>query len=162
MKDWLNTLIDKVLTFLHLSKYREQLTYLVVGGMTTVVDWIVFTLMVLFVPPLFAPPFENSVPYICAWFAAVLFAFFASKYFVFECDTGKSSAQFFKFLLSRVLTLAISLVGDFILCGELQWNAFWTKAIISVLVIIINYITGKWVVFIKSKRNREKDDGTKA
>ena len=81
-------IIDAVLNFLHLSKYKEQIMYLVVGGGTTAIDWIVFTLLVFFLPDLSSLPFfdrfPNAIEYTAAWIAAVLFAFWASKYFVFE------------------------------------------------------------------------------
>ena len=42
---FINKIIDIVLNALHLSKYREQIVYLFVGGGTTVVDWVVFALL---------------------------------------------------------------------------------------------------------------------
>ena len=52
-----------------------------------------------------------------------------------------------KFVGSRVLTLILSLVGDFLLTGLLHMNEFLAKLIISVAVVIINYITSKLLVF---------------
>ena len=42
---FVNKIIDVVLKALHLTKYREQIVYLFVGGGTTVVDWVVFALL---------------------------------------------------------------------------------------------------------------------
>ena len=148
---FLNRVIDSVLSFLHLSKYKEQIMYLVVGGGTTVIDWGVFALLVLLLPDLSSLPFFNRFPnaieYTAAWAAAVLFAYWASKYFVFETAKKEGSVQFFKFVGSRVLTLILSLAGDFLLTGLMKMNEFLAKLIISVLVIIINYITSKLLVF---------------
>ncbi len=154
-----NKIINSVLEFLHLSKYKEQIMYLVVGGGTTAIDWIVFTLLVFLLPDLshlpFFDRFPNAIEYTAAWTAAVLFAYWASKHFVFESAKKEGTIQFFKFIASRVLTLILSLVGDFFLTGMLKMNEFIAKLIISVLVIIINYITSKLLVF--NKKSEEGD-----
>jgi len=148
---FLNRIIDSVLKFLHLSKYKEQIMYLIVGGGTTVIDWVVFTLLVFFLPDLsdlpFFSRFPNAIEYTAAWAAAVLFAYLASKYFVFETAKKEGSIQFFKFVASRLLTLILSLAGDFLLTGIMKMNEFIAKLIISIFVIIINYITSKLFVF---------------
>ena len=99
---FINKIIDVVLNALHLSKYREQIVYLFVGGGTTVVDWVVFALLWALLPDLshlpFFSAFPNAIPYTAAWAAAVLFAFWASKYFVFlEAEQKKGFSQFLKF-----------------------------------------------------------------
>ena len=129
--------------------------YLFVGGGTTVVDWIIFTLLVFMLPDLSALPFFNHFPnaieYTAAWAGAVLFAYWASKYFVFENAKKEGFSQFMRFVGSRALTLILSLVGDFLLTGLLLMNEFIAKLIISIAVIIINYITSKLLVFNKKE-----------
>ncbi len=152
---FLNAIIDAVLKALHLTKYKEQIMYLFVGGGTTVVDWIIFTILVFVLPDLshlpFFEQFPNAIEYTVAWAGAVLFAYWASKYFVFQTAKQEGVAQFFRFVASRVLTLVLSLVGDFILTGLLEINEFIAKLIISVAVVIINYITSKLLVFNKKE-----------
>lgn len=158
---FLNRIIDAVLSALHLSKYKEQIMYLVVGGGTTVIDWGVFTLIVLLTPDLshlpFFDRFPNAIAYTAAWAAAVLFAYWASKYFVFESAKKEGSSQFFRFVASRLLTLGVSLVGDFLLTGLWHINEFIAKLIISVVVIILNYITSKLFVFNKKAEKTDKN-----
>ena len=152
---FVNKTIDVVLKALHLTKYREQIVYLFVGGGTTVVDWIIFTILVFLLPDLSALPFfshfPNAIEYTAAWAGAVLFAYWASKYFVFETAKKEGFSQFMRFVGSRVLTLLLSLVGDFLLTGLLHMNEFIAKLIISVAVVIINYITSKLLVFNKKE-----------
>lgn len=148
---FLNKIIDAILGVLHLTKYKEQIMYLFVGGGTTVVDWIIFTILVFVLPDLSALPFfnifPNAIEYTVAWAGAVLFAYWASKYFVFETAKKEGFSQFMRFVGSRLLTLALSLVGDLLLTGLLHMNEFVAKLIISVAVVIINYITSKLLVF---------------
>lgn len=155
----INEFIDLILTKLKLIKYKEQIMYLFSGGGATVVDWGVYALFVLFIPPIDLGEFINTISpnfiaYCISWFMAVLFAYFFSRLFVFE-DTGeKPIKQFVKFFFSRFLTLVFSIVGDMILCGWLKMNAFVGKLIISVVVIIVNYITSKLFVFNKRKEEQ--------
>lgn len=161
---FLNRIIDSVLKFLHLSKYKEQIMYLIVGGGTTVIDWGVFTLLVFLLPDLsgaFFNRFPNAIEYTAAWAAAVLFAYFASKYFVFETAKKEGHTQFFKFVASRLFTLILSLAGDFLLTGIMKMNEFIAKLIISILVIIINYITSKLFVFNHKAAEESQNDNRK-
>ncbi len=152
---FLNKIIDTILGAMHLTKYKEQIMYLFVGGGTTVVDWIIFTILVFLLPDLSHLPvfshFPNAIEYTAAWAGAVLFAYWASKYFVFQSAKQEGISQFFRFVASRVLTLVLSLIGDFILTGLLHMNEFLAKLIISIAVVIINYITSKLLVFHKKE-----------
>ena len=154
---FVNKVIDIVLQALHLTKYREQIVYLFVGGGTTVVDWVVFALLFAFLPDLshlpFFSSFPNAIAYTAAWAAAVLFAFWASKYFVFvEAEKTGGASQFLRFVASRVFTLVLCLATEFIFVTLLHVNELIVKyAICTVLNIVINYITSKLLVFKKKK-----------
>ena len=156
---FVNKTIDVVLKALHLTKYREQIVYLFVGGGTTVVDWVIFALLFAFLPDLSHLPFFNSFPnaiaYTVAWAAAVLFAFWASKYFVFvDAEKAKGASQFFKFVASRVFTLVLCLVTEFVFVTLLHVGELIVKyAVCTVLNVVINYITSKLLVF--KKKNLE-------
>ena len=96
---FLNKMIDAVLKFFHLERFKELIVYIVIGGLTTVVDWLVFALMDLILPQFggaFFERFPNAVEYSVAWAAAVVFAYFTNKYLVFEAQ-GRSFAEFCKF-----------------------------------------------------------------
>jgi len=162
MVNKLRAFIDKVLTKMHLIKYKELILYLFVGGGTTAVDWVIFTLFSLFVPPVgdgfilrISP---NIIAYSVAWLGAVIFAYVMSRLFVFEQTGEKIIPQFAKFFVSRIATLALSIVGDIILCGVLDMNKFIAKLIISIAVIIINYVTSKLIVFKKKKAAENADE----
>lgn len=157
---FLNKIIDSVLKFLHLEKFKEIIVYIVIGGLTTVVDWAVFALTDLILPQFggaFFEKFPNAIEYSAAWAAAVIFAYFTNKYLVFEAQ-GRSFAEFCKFVLSRIFTLFVSLAGDFLLCGVLSMNKYLAKLIIAVIVVILNYITSKLLVFTKKKKTEDYSD----
>ena len=156
---FVNKTIDVVLRALRLTKYREQIVYLFVGGGTTAVDWVIFALLFAFLPDLshlpFFSSFPNAIAYTVAWAAAVLFAFWASKYFVFvDAQRTKGASQFLKFVASRVFTLVLCLVTEFVFVTLLHMGELIVKyAVCTVLNIVINYITSKLLVF--KKKNLE-------
>jgi len=159
----IHKIADAVLGFLHLTRFKEQIMYLGVGVLTTLVDWAVYAVFVLFVPSIGGDFLKavspNILSYSIAWLAAVIFSYVASKTLVFKPTEEKTSTQFLKFFGSRAITLAISIAGDIFFCGEYAiikiGNPFIAKLIISVAIIIINYVTSKWLVFTKKNPNGE-------
>ena len=160
MSEKINAFIDKLLTKLHLIKFREIIIYVIVGGLTTVVDWAVFFLLDKIIPPIPIPEIielinPNIIPYTIAWFAAVVFAFFANKLLVFRYGKGNNAKTFISFLVSRILSLAIAIAFDVVLTSEIVgigMNKYVVKLISSVVVVIFNYVIGKWIVFRKNKK----------
>lgn len=128
------------------KKYRETLLYLVFGALTTAVNWAVYY------------PLHNSAGFLAvsaksiAWIVAVLFAFFTNKPFVFESydwslKTVKS--EFFKFIGGRFGSGLFESLVMFVTVDLLYWNGNLMYIVVSVFVVIMNYILSK-VVF---KRN---------
>jgi putative flippase GtrA len=162
MSEKINALIDKILTKLNLIKFRELIIYIIVGGLTTVVDWAVFFLLDKIIPPIPIPEIielvtPNIIPYTIAWFAAVVFAYFANKLLVFRYGKGNNAKTFISFLVSRILSLAIAIAFDVVLTSEIVgicMNKYVVKLIPSVVVVIFNYVVGKWIVFRKNKNEQ--------
>ncbi len=162
MSEKINALIDKILTKLNLIKFRELIIYIIVGGLTTVVDWAVFFLLDKIIPPIPIPEIielvtPNIIPYTIAWFAAVVFAYFANKLLVFRYGKGNNAKTFISFLVSRILSLAIAIAFDVVLTSEIVgicMNKYVVKLISSVVVVIFNYVVGKWIVFRKNKNEQ--------
>lgn len=165
MSEKINAFIDKVLTKIHLIKFRELIIYVIVGGLTTVVDWVVFWLLDKVIPPIVLPDIielitPNIIPYTIAWFAAVVFAYFANKLLVFRYGKGNNAKTFVSFLISRILSLAIAIAFDVILTSEMVgicMNKYVVKLISSVVVVVFNYVVGKWIVFKKNKKESDTE-----
>ncbi len=146
---------------------KELITYAIFGVLTTFVNYAVYWLIsrVIFVNTVF-PTFSvfgikitsdvqtsfvfNGV----AWIAAVIFAYFTNKFFVFHSRThGKSAvADFFKFIASRLTAGIVEILLPSLLMIIFIKNDFVAKAIVSVVTIILNYLFTKFLVFKKSKK----------
>lgn len=134
------------------KKYKEQILYLAFGIIVTLVNWVVYTVLVAVVN--LGITASNFV----AWVAAVVTAFITNKLFVFESkSTDKKSVlkEAAAFLLSRISTGIFEVVAPSILFligldGMLFGiDGFYAKLIVSVIVVILNYILSKKIVFKK-------------
>ena len=138
-----------------IKKYitKELIVYGVVGGMTTVVNFIVSYLMNDIIGCTFTV-ITNSV----AWVAAVAFAYVANNTWVFRLGFEgwkKEFQKIWKFTAGRIATWVIEVGGMYLLvdCMELK---FWPiKIALAVIVILLNYVFSKLFVFIKKKEVEE-------
>ena len=141
-------MIDKIKNLF--VKYREIIVYLIVGVLTTIVSLAVYYGLVLTVlDPKKA--IELQIANILSWVAAVTFAYFANRIFVFRSKNKNMLKEGFKFCSSRVFTLLVDMLIMFISVTLLHFNDKIAKIIVQVVVTILNYIISKFIVFKKNK-----------
>ena len=138
----------------------EQMRYIFFGVMTTLVNFIVyFPLIRLLGSDTYL--FSTSV----AWVAAVTFAYITNKLFVFESKSWAGSVlrkEIPSFLAARVASLGIEALGLYLfndLMGFNGWQAAIfgfgvhggdiSKIIMQFVVIVMNYVFSKLVIFKK-------------
>ncbi|MCQ2433512.1 MAG: GtrA family protein [Clostridia bacterium] len=125
-------------------KYKEQFLYLVVGGLTTLVNFAVYYILdsVCGLHYLFI----NWI----AWAAAVLFAFFFFFSLVFEAEKkGNILTQFAGFVSSRVATLLIEEALLAFTVEILHGSEKIMKLVVAVVTVVLNYVFSKFFVFRK-------------
>lgn len=134
---------EKIRRFL--TKHREFIRYVIVGAGTTAINLVVFYLLSLMGDP--SSKLNTMLWNSIAWAAAVIFSYFASRSFVYgsKASTAKSRIrEFTGFALSRALTLALEDVALVALVAT-GANSRVAKLPVSVIVVIVNYITGHLV-----------------
>lgn len=142
--------MEKIKKFLN----RETISYLIVGILTTAVDYIVFAIIN---ETLRATDVDRGIAVtiatVLSWFAAVLFSYIANKLFVFKnYDFGflhclKECGSFF---VARLLSGGIVLVLMWILTGVFLVNEYIAKVMTSIFNIVFNYVAAKLFIFKKS------------
>ncbi|MDL2234183.1 GtrA family protein [Ruminococcaceae bacterium OttesenSCG-928-L11] len=129
-------------------KHRGIVLYLVFGGLTTVVNYAVYWLLTRIIPlPMVAAN-------LLAWAAAVAFAYVTNRRYVFESAVQGAAAilrEAGSFVAARVFSGLLDTALMVVLVQWLHINDMLAKLAISVLVIIVNYILSKWLVFRKKK-----------
>lgn len=126
------------------QKYGELLRYLVIGGLTTLIDVVCFAILTDVVHMQIEPA------KVIVWFIAVSFAFICNKWIVFRTKT-KNSREFaleaVRFFAMRLGSLGFALLFNHIAVRIWGFNSNVANLISTVFVIIINYVLGKLIVF---------------
>ena len=129
-------------------KNEELWNYLIVGGLTTIVSLgtyygCVFT----FLNP------KNGLQLQCAniisWVIAVIFAYITNRIFVFKSKEKNIKKEATNFIGSRVLTLLIDMGLMFLMVTILHLNDKFSKIFDQIIVVVVNYIISKLIVFKK-------------
>lgn len=128
------------------EKYRDVLSYIVFGVLTTVVNYLIYLPAFNFCG--FSAAFSNMI----AWVGAVIFAFLTNKPFVFhshDWSVGTVVPELTKFVSCRLASGVLE-TGILLLTVDcLNWNGNLWKLVTQVLVTIINYVGSKLLVFRK-------------
>ena len=134
-----------------LVKYRELIVYVIVGGITTVINWGVSFLLDAFVFDS-SVPLQNTIINVIAWFVAVVASFPMNRKWVFQSKNPNWVGEFFGFTASRLTTLGIEELV-MLLCVNVFGISFRISKVFiaSVLVIILNYVFSKILVFRKGQ-----------
>lgn len=131
-----------------INKYYDIISYLFFGVLTTVVNYLVY------LPCYNWLHLSAAASNMIAWSAAVIFAYLTNKPFVFKSyDWSMKTVlpEFGKFLGCRIGSGAVETLIIFLTVDCFRWDGNIMKVITSVLVIILNYIASKLLVFTKKK-----------
>ncbi len=128
------------------AQYHEIISYLIVGGLTTVVSLGVYYGCVLtFLDPHVG--IELQLANVLSWIAAVTFAYFTNRKYVFRSRNENRLKEAVTFYLSRASTLLIDMGCMFLTVTVMGMNDKLAKILVQVVVVILNYIFSKLFVF---------------
>lgn len=131
------------------KKYEELVNYLVVGVMTTVISWTAYAICKLIMNVDNAIIMQIAV--FLRWFAGLVFSYFMSRKFVFKSKNPKILKEAVDFTTSRIVTLFLDMFVMWLLPTVFKVDDWISTFISAVLVIIMNYIFSKFIVFRKKK-----------
>ena len=127
-------------------KYKHFILYAVFGVLTTVVNiaayWLCTRVLGL-------PTVPSTV---IAWFLAVFFAYITNRRLVFESEAqGKREilTECAKFFAMRIATGIFDIAFMYVTVDVLKWNDVAMKFVSNVIVIVLNYLASRLVVFRK-------------
>lgn len=125
---------------------EEAARYLFFGFLTTGVNFAVFSFF------RYIGNTSVNTANLLSIAAAVIFAFFVNRFLVFgitNTDRREMMTEFLNFIGMRIGTLGIEFFGVWFLDGYMRIPDFWSKSLIQVVVVSLNYIISKFVVFRK-------------
>ncbi len=140
------------------SKYREQISYIFFGGLTTLINIVVYGVCTQMLA--MSTGWANAL----AWVLSVAFAYVTNRTWVFESrangvrDILRECASFVSCRLGTgvldqiIMVVGVDIIGQAIIPAE--FAGIWSmglKIASNVLVIILNYVLSKLVIFRKKK-----------
>ncbi len=134
------------------NKYKEILMYLIFGVLTTVVNIVSYFLLARILH------IDTVVSTVIALILSILFAYITNKIFVFESKTNTAKEllkEIISFFGCRAFTGILDVAFMYITVEVFNLNDMIMKIISNIVVIIVNYIFSKLIIFKKDKRKAE-------
>ena len=120
--------------------------YGIFGVLTTVINILTYNVCYYYFE------LSNTFSNVIAWILAVIFAYVTNKVWVFESPSWRLEVlkrEVASFISCRLATGILDIVIMYICVDIMALNGMFMKIISNVLVIILNYIFSKLVIFKK-------------
>lgn len=128
---------------------REVISYLIFGVLTTLVNWGVYAAAV-------RAGMDYRMATAVSWVVAVLFAFVVNKIFVFQSyDLHPIFVlkELGSFVACRALSGVMELLFMIVMVSWLHMDEYVSKVLVSVVVMVVNYVFSKLFIFRKSEED---------
>lgn len=133
------------------QKYKETILYLFFGVLSTIVNIGTYFICTRALNLNFL--ISNWV----AWIAAVLFAYITNKFFVFESKITELKfiiKEFTSFVSCRILSGVTEMGIMYVMIDIMSINDFVVKIITNIVVVILNFIFSKLIIFKNQSENK--------
>lgn len=127
-------------------KYKEIILYLIFGGLTTLTNFVGYVVFARVIR------MDLMVANGLALALSILFAYITNKIFVFESktETWKEGVQeFVSFIACRLATAVLDMFLMYVTVSLLELNDLFMKLIVNVVVIALNFVFSKLIIFKK-------------
>lgn len=128
------------------KKHRDVILYVIFGALTTAVNFVTYYLLFNLAG------LYNLLSVVIAWFTSVAFAFVTNKLWVFDSKSFKKSTlmrEVWTFFTCRIATGLLDVAVMYVAVDLLTMNSTVWKLLSNVIVIILNYVFSKTVIFKK-------------
>ena len=156
MIDKLEEFCLKILEKIHLKKladwyrkHQEGMRYLIFGALSTIVNIVSYAVLY------YIFHISNAVSNILAWIIAATFAYITNKLYVFDSKVNNKKEllkEIVYFYGCRLFTLAIDEGIMILAVDRFKWNGILMKIVANIIVIILNFIFSKILIFRKQEK----------
>lgn len=132
-------------------KFEEQITYLLFGGLTTLVNIVSFYLL----SRLFKSDYTLEIAVWLAWFLSVVFAYLTNRKWVFKSTATQPKAlakELGSFFGARLASGVFDYLFMALTVRVFSLPQLAMKIVSNVVVVIFNYFFSKFVVFSSSQK----------
>ncbi len=134
--------------------HREGMRYLIFGGLATLVNILVFIICARLIFLNLTDDLRVNISNVIAIIISILFAYITNKLFVFETKTESKKdllREFTSFISCRIVTAIMDLGLMQLTVNILNWNDILMKILVNILVILVNFIFSKLIIFKKKE-----------
>ena len=127
-----------------IQKYKSLISYGIFGVLTTVVNIMAYNLCY------YKFEISNTFSNVIAWILAVSFAYFTNKIWVFESKSWRwriIKKEIATFVSCRLATGILDLIIMYVCVDIMGMQAMIMKFASNVLVVILNYVFSKLIIF---------------
>lgn len=128
------------------KKYKEIILYIIFGVLTTILNIVTYALCTRILS------LDVYIANIIAWVVSMLFAYYTNRRYVFRSKAKKLNdriEELISFCGCRILTFGVDMFLMFAFIYIFMINDMTSKVLVSVIIIILNYILSKLIVFKK-------------
>ena len=128
---------------------NDKIRYLIAGGCTTFVNLIAFFVLRNLTD------ISRNLCNAIAIAMAIAFAYFANKLFVFKSKklgVIGTITEMVSFVGMRLVSMLVEILGFALMCDSFRINEVASKLMIQVVVLVLNYLFSKLIVFKKEKK----------
>ena len=133
-------------------KYKSFILYVFFGGCTTLVNILVYAICSRKLG------MGTVTSNVCAWILAVTFAYITNRIWVFESNKSTLKGvirELTSFFSCRLLTGGLDILIMYVFVDVLAFNDMVIKVISNVVVILLNYVASKVLIFQHDNKAKE-------
>ncbi len=126
------------------QRHKEVLLYLFFGGLTCILSIGSYSYCDI------GMGMDPLIANVISWILAVSFAYITNKIWVFCAETHGIKAllqEMVDFFAGRVFTLLVEELILYVFITHLAWNSIAVKVAAQVVVVVLNYVISKVIVF---------------
>lgn len=130
------------------EKYIDVIPYMFFGVCTTIVNVIMYWMAAHIIG------MNTMTSTIIAWVIAVTFAYITNRKWVFHSSAvgvKQVAKEVISFFACRLATGIIDGLCMYVFVDVLQFNDVFIKIVANIIVIVVNYIASKLIIFRKTK-----------
>ena len=139
-------LLNKIIDLIKWCWNNPVLKYIFFGGCTTLVNLGSYYIIRI------VSDIDINVANTISVCIAILFAYFTNSRFVFESKAvtfKEKFSEFTKFIGARLLTMVVEVGGVWLMVDMLHINDYLSKFLIQFIVLALNYVFSKFLIFTK-------------
>ncbi len=141
-----------------LLAHRETVTYLIFGGLTTLISVVCYAVLSRLFIRFLSPGLAMNGANLLSLIISITFAYVTNRRYVFFSKAkGRAIyAEMLAFFLGRTFTLLLDMALMNLLVSVLHVWDLGAKSMVTLLVILLNYVIAKRWVFQKTSKNPEQ------